>query len=110
LRRLIRWLRELVLLPLHFYRRFISPWTPATCRFSPTCSQYGIDAVRTHGILRGGAMTIWRVLRCNPLGRGGQDPVPPGRGGRSATESAPPWGADRPDPENPGAPGGRPGP
>ena len=79
MKRLLVLLRELVILPALFYRRFISPWTPATCRFSPTCSQYAIDSVRTHGILRGGLLTTWRILRCHPFSRGGPDPVPPGR-------------------------------
>ena len=65
--------------PLRFYRRFISPWTPATCRFSPTCSQYAIDAIRVHGALRGLPISIWRIMRCHPFCSGGHDPVPPAR-------------------------------
>ena len=65
--------------PLRFYRRFISPWTPATCRFSPTCSQYAIDAIRVHGALRGLPISIWRIMRCHPFCAGGHDPVPPAR-------------------------------
>jgi putative membrane protein insertion efficiency factor len=62
--------------PLRFYRRFISPLTPASCRFSPTCSQYSIDAIQELGPLRGTALAAWRILRCNPLCKGGHDPVP----------------------------------
>ena len=65
--------------PLRFYRRFISPWTPATCRFSPTCSQYAIDAIHVHGALRGLPLSIWRIMRCHPFCEGGHDPVPPAR-------------------------------
>jgi putative membrane protein insertion efficiency factor len=45
------------------------------CRYHPTCSQYAVDAVREHGVIRGGAMAAWRVLRCNPWSHGGVDPV-----------------------------------
>ncbi|MBO7089165.1 MAG: membrane protein insertion efficiency factor YidD [Lentisphaeria bacterium] len=61
------------------YRRWISPLFPPCCRFTPTCSQYAIEAVRVHGILRGLALSFWRILRCNPWCRGGFDPVPPKR-------------------------------
>jgi putative membrane protein insertion efficiency factor len=49
---------------------------PRVCRFEPTCSNYAIGAIREHGMLRGLALAIWRVLRCNPLSAGGMDPVP----------------------------------
>ncbi|MGM9652332.1 MAG: membrane protein insertion efficiency factor YidD [Eubacteriales bacterium] len=67
---------SLALLPIRFYRRFISPLKPPCCRFTPTCSQYAVDAVREWGILIGFALSLWRVLRCNPFSRGGYDPVP----------------------------------
>lgn len=76
-----RGLTGLLVAPIRFYRRFISPWTPPTCRFSPTCSAYAEEALRTHGPLRGLALTIWRILRCQPFTRGGPDPVPPRRRG-----------------------------
>ena len=66
----------LALLTIRFYRRFISPLKPPCCRFTPTCSQYAVDAVREWGILIGFALALWRVLRCNPFSRGGYDPVP----------------------------------
>jgi putative membrane protein insertion efficiency factor len=49
---------------------------PNTCRFHPTCSRYGFEAVRRHGAIKGGLLTVWRVLRCNPFHPGGYDPVP----------------------------------
>ncbi|MCO5178065.1 MAG: membrane protein insertion efficiency factor YidD [Thermomicrobiales bacterium] len=49
---------------------------PSACRFQPTCSEYGYQAIAKYGIIRGGAMAIWRVLRCNPFNKGGYDPVP----------------------------------
>jgi putative membrane protein insertion efficiency factor len=58
------------------YQRGISPFLPPSCRFHPTCSAYGYEAVARYGILKGGRLTVWRVLRCNPFGRGGFDPVP----------------------------------
>ena len=58
------------------YKRYLSPALPPSCRFYPTCAAYGYEAVARYGILRGGGMTIWRVLRCNPFSRGGLDPVP----------------------------------
>ncbi len=66
-----------VLLPVMLYRRVVSPMkrTP-TCRFVPTCSEYAITAVRERGIIVGGALATWRVLRCNPLFTAGYDPVP----------------------------------
>lgn len=66
--------RFLVLL-VRVYQRAISPLLPQTCRFSPSCSAYSIEALREHGALRGIWMTIRRVLRCHPLSAGGYDPV-----------------------------------
>lgn len=71
------WLREkLVISPILFYQRYISPAYPSTCRFIPCCSRYAITAVRRFGALRGVLMAACRLLRCNPLGKGGYDPVP----------------------------------
>ncbi|WP_276730554.1 membrane protein insertion efficiency factor YidD [Bacillus sp. (in: firmicutes)] len=58
------------------YQKFISPLTPPTCRFYPTCSQYGIEAIKTHGALKGGWLTVKRILKCHPFHPGGVDPVP----------------------------------
>ncbi len=60
------------------YRLTLAGWLGGQCRFSPTCSRYAEEAIRTHGALKGSAMGAARVLRCNPFGRGGLDPVPPG--------------------------------
>ena len=68
---------KLLIAPIRFYQRFITPYTPATCRYYPTCSAYGVTALRTHGAVIGTALTIWRVLRCNPWSDGGIDHVPP---------------------------------
>ncbi|MDA0311349.1 MAG: membrane protein insertion efficiency factor YidD [Gemmatimonadetes bacterium] len=58
------------------YQLAISSWTPATCRFSPTCSAYAIDAIRGHGAARGGWLALRRITRCHPWGGYGYDPVP----------------------------------
>jgi hypothetical protein len=58
------------------YQRFVSPAFPASCRFYPSCSQYAKEAVLRHGVLRGGMLSIRRILRCHPLDPGGVDPVP----------------------------------
>lgn len=59
------------------YQTHLSPRKPApTCRFTPTCSQYAVEAIERHGALRGGWLAAWRVLRCSPLTPGGHDPVP----------------------------------
>ena len=68
--------RRLLALPVRAYQVGISPYTPPACRFYPVCSQYGMDALRVHGAVKGTLLTAWRILRCNPLTRGGPDPVP----------------------------------
>ena len=61
---------------IRFYKRRISPMLPPSCRFHPTCSEYAYEAVEKYGILRGGRLAIWRILRCNPVGGSGWDPIP----------------------------------
>lgn len=69
-----------VLAPIRFYRRVLSPLKPhPTCRFSPTCSRYAVDAIGTHGVLYGLYLAVRRVLKCHPFHPGGYDPVPPRR-------------------------------
>jgi putative membrane protein insertion efficiency factor len=57
------------------YRRYISRYTLPSCRFTPTCSRYALDALRRYGVLHGAWLAAWRILRCNPLCRGGYDPL-----------------------------------
>ncbi|HEY8806521.1 MAG TPA: membrane protein insertion efficiency factor YidD [Candidatus Limnocylindria bacterium] len=75
-----------VLRVLRFYKAQISPALPAACRYTPTCSEYAIEAVERYGAWRGSIMAIRRILSCNPFTRGGYDPVPqralPQRAGR----------------------------
>lgn len=58
-----------------FYRRHISPFTLPSCKYTPTCSRYAMDAVRRYGVLKGSWLAAWRVLRCNPFTKGGYDPL-----------------------------------
>ena len=70
---------RLLLALLGFYRRAISPLLGPRCRFAPTCSAYGVEAVTVHGAGRGSWLTLRRLLRCHPFHPGGHDPVPPVR-------------------------------
>jgi uncharacterized protein len=67
--------RALAVAPIRFYRRFISPAFPRTCKYHPTCSEYAVQAIRRYGVLRGLVLAAWRLLRCNPWSHGGVDPV-----------------------------------
>ena len=68
--------------PVRIYRRWISPLKPPVCRFTPTCSAYAIEALETHGALRGTWLATRRICRCHPWGRHGYDPVPEPRPAR----------------------------
>lgn len=63
-------------LPIRAYRLIFSPWVGFNCRYQPTCSAYALEALQTHGGLKGGWLTIRRIGRCHPLGRDGYDPIP----------------------------------
>ena len=69
MKRLFIWL-------IRFYQKYISPQMAPCCRFSPTCSCYGVEAIERFGAIKGTALTLWRILRCNPWSAGGYDPVP----------------------------------
>ncbi|MCS4485278.1 membrane protein insertion efficiency factor YidD [Staphylococcus americanisciuri] len=69
-------MKSLFISCIRFYQRFISPLTPPTCRFYPTCSNYAVEAIQTHGALKGSWLAIRRILRCHPFHKGGFDPVP----------------------------------
>lgn len=79
--RLRGWAATALIVPIHFYRAFVSPLFPPACRFQPSCSQYAIEAIATHGALKGLALAARRLSRCHPItwlgGSSGFDPVPP---------------------------------
>ncbi|MFN5224792.1 MAG: membrane protein insertion efficiency factor YidD [Bacteroidota bacterium] len=66
----------IMIVPIRFYRKFISPLLPPSCRYVPSCSEYGIQAITKHGPIKGGWLTAKRILSCNPWGGHGHDPVP----------------------------------
>lgn len=68
--------RNLFIACIRFYQRFISPLLGNHCRFEPSCSQYAVEALETHGVVKGGLYALWRLLRCQPFCKGGYDPVP----------------------------------
>lgn len=67
--------KNVILLIIRIYQRFLSPLKAPCCRFYPTCSHYAAEAINKYGIIKGGSKAAWRVLRCNPFGKGGYDPV-----------------------------------
>lgn len=70
-------MKSILIWVINFYRKYLSGLkTHGTCIYIPTCSEYGIEAIEKYGAVKGGSLTIWRVLRCNPLAKGGFDPVP----------------------------------
>ena len=72
----MKFLGRLLIMPIRFYQRYISPLTPPACRFTPTCSQYAVEAITKHGPFKGLWLAIKRICRCNPWGGSGYDPVP----------------------------------
>jgi len=68
--------KKIMLLPIRFYKREISPMLPPSCRFTPTCSEYAMQAIEKYGAAKGGWLALKRILRCNPFHKGGYDPVP----------------------------------
>ncbi len=70
-----RGMRAAVVALLHAYKWALSPLLPPACRYVPSCSEYAMEAVECYGVVRGGAMAVWRILRCHPFVKGGFDPV-----------------------------------
>ena len=71
-------IKSLMIFLIRTYQLTMSPrFSGGACRFTPTCSQYALEAIQVHGVFKGTLLAIWRILRCNPLCKGGYDPVPP---------------------------------
>ena len=70
-------MKKILIAIIKFYRKYLSGLKTTTrCIYVPTCSQYGIEAIEKYGAFKGGLLTVWRILRCNPFSKGGYDPVP----------------------------------
>ena len=81
-------------LPFRLYRNTLGLLLPDACRFTPSCSHYAEQALAARGLLMGTALTVWRLLRCQPFSQGGFDPVPPARRTSRSHGTPPPTGAD----------------
>ncbi len=68
--------KKAFIFPIKLYKKFISPVLPNSCRFTPSCSSYAVEAIEKHGIIAGIFLAFYRILRCNPFCKGGVDPVP----------------------------------
>jgi putative membrane protein insertion efficiency factor len=79
-------MKKAIQLPIRFYRTYISPLTPPTCRFYPTCSQYALEALEVHGALKGSWLAAKRICKCHPFHPGGIDLVPPSTQYASSSE------------------------
>ena len=69
-------MKRVMIKGIRVYQKYLSPLKHTKCPYYPTCSQYGLEAIEKYGALKGGLMAVWRILRCNPLSKGGYDPVP----------------------------------
>ena len=69
-------MKNVMLTAIRFYRKYLSPLKSTRCPYTPTCSEYGLQAIEKYGAWKGGLLTLWRILRCNPFSHGGYDPVP----------------------------------
>jgi len=69
-------LKKILIRVIRFYQKYLSPLKRTRCPYTPTCSQYGLEAIQKYGAAKGSVMAAWRIMRCNPFSRGGYDPVP----------------------------------
>ena len=69
-------MKKLMIFLIELYRKYISPMKSTKCPYIPTCSEYGLEAVKKYGAFKGGFLALWRIIRCNPFSKGGYDPVP----------------------------------
>jgi len=69
-------MKKIMIFFIKQYQKYISPMKSTKCPYIPNCSQYGLEAIEKYGAFKGGFMTLWRIIRCNPFSKGGYDPVP----------------------------------
>ena len=69
-------MKKLFIYLIKFYKKYISPLKSTKCPYIPSCSEYGLEAVTKYGVIKGGFLALWRIIRCNPFSKGGYDPVP----------------------------------
>ena len=69
-------MKKFLLISIKFYQKYISGLKYTKCPYFPSCSQYGYEAIEKYGVIKGGLLALWRILRCNPFSKGGYDPVP----------------------------------
>ena len=69
-------MKKLLIRLIRFYQKYLSPLKRTRCPYTPTCSQYGLEAIQKYGAAKGSVMAAWRIMRCNPFSKGGYDPVP----------------------------------
>ena len=73
---LVKSMKKVLIAFIRLYQRYLSPMKGTKCPYIPSCSQYGVEALQKHGVIKGLLLTAWRILRCNPFSKGGVDPVP----------------------------------
>ena len=69
-------MKKIIIKLIQFYRKYISPMKRTKCPYFPSCSQYGMEAIEKHGVIKGSFLAAYRIIRCNPFSKGGYDPVP----------------------------------
>ena len=69
-------MKTILITMIRFYQRYLSPLKSTKCPYFPSCSEYGLEAIRKYGAFKGGILALWRIIRCNPFSKGGYDPVP----------------------------------
>ena len=69
-------MKKILISMIRFYQRYLSPLKSTKCPYFPSCSQYGLEAIKKYGAFKGGILALWRIIRCNPFSKGGYDPVP----------------------------------
>ncbi len=69
-------MKKILIMGIRGYQKYLSPLKTVRCPYTPTCSQYALEAIQKHGAAKGSLLATWRILRCNPLSHGGYDPVP----------------------------------